>query len=374
MNPEVYLSSERTVFHYRNLHRIPEASGEEYETSAYIVEALGKAGYKPQKAGGTNVYADLVVDPSYTWLLLRADMDALPVEENSCATTKSEHPGWMHACGHDSHCAMLLTAAEMLRGEKLSHNIRFLFQSAEEVTQGAMQAIEHGVLPENLLACFAMHVWPGVPEGSLVTRPGPLMASSDVYRIRIHGRSAHCAQSHKGADALQTAVLVASKMPELKAKAESETVLFCGSIHSGHTHNVVPDEAELYGTLRTYTEVDRELLKSGLVALAHEAASKFGTQAELIWDGGCPAVTNDATVIEKLQTLICDLSDSAEATFAGEDFAYFQQHAPGVMLWLGTGDTPPLHNGGFYVPETILAKGADTWMKIALRDWNDIAL
>ena len=359
--------------YYRKLHRIPEQSGHEYLTSKFISQVLSGIGYEPRQAGETSIYVDLVTDPLLPWILLRADMDALPIEEKSNVQFLSEQPGWMHACGHDAHCAMLMDAAGQLYGKRLPHNVRFLFQSAEETTQGAAEAISSGVLPKNLLACFAIHVWPGIPEGTVATRYGALMASSDVYRIKIHGRSAHCAQSHNGADALQTAVYIAAKLPEIRESAANKnTVLFCGSIHSGNSHNIVPDEANLWGTLRTFSDQDRENIKSRLEAVTRAAAEKYGTDAILAWDGGCPAISNSAELILELQKLIPNVCDTAQPTLAAEDFALYQKFAPGVMLWLGIGDTPPLHNSAFYVPENILPIGTSMWVEIASHDWKGV--
>ena len=361
--------------YYRMLHRIPEQSGREYLTSEYISKFLSEYGYAPQQVGETGIYADLIIAPAFPWILLRADMDALPIQEQSNVPHPSKHPGWMHACGHDSHCAMLLDAAGQLLEKKLPHNVRFLFQSAEETTQGAAEAISKGVVPDNLLACFAIHVWPGIPEGTIATRCGALMASSDVYRIHIRGKSAHCAQSISGADALQTAIQIVSRLPQIRATAKNEnTLLFCGSIHSGNSHNVVPDEASLWGTLRTFSEEDRISIKNSVSLAANEAARKFGTQAVLTWDGGCPAIDNSGDVIAVLRNHIPGLQEEAQPSLAAEDFAYYQRYAPGVMLWLGTGDTPPLHNGRFYVPEAVLPKGVSTWVDIASQDWKGALL
>lgn len=356
---------------YRQLHKIPEGSGSEYLTSNYIAQNLILFGYEPHYAGSTTVYADLIADASLPWILLRADMDALPVTEQSGLPFSSEHPGWMHACGHDAHSAMLLAAAGSLYGKKLPHNIRFVFQSAEETTQGALEAIELGILPDQLISCFAMHVWPGVPYGVPATKSGALMASSDVFRIRIKGISAHCAQRDKGADALQTAVHIVSKLPEIRAcSADPKTLLFCGSIHSGTSHNIVPEEASLYGTLRTFSAEDRDTIIQLLHSAAEDAAKLFGTQVSIEWEGGSPAVINDPQLVRILVDVIPGVSRQVEATLAGEDFSYFLRHAPGVMLWLGTGDTPPLHNGAFFVPEQLLPIGVSVWLDVARFDWS----
>lgn len=356
---------------YRVLHTIPEISGQEYETAEYLVSSLSDMGYVAHRIGNTGVFADLISNPKLPWILLRADMDALAIEENSPCAVQSAHPGVMHACGHDGHCAMLLAAARALSGMKLPQNVRFLFQPAEETTRGAAEMIACGILPQNLRACFAMHLWPGVPLGTAVTASGKMMASSDVFRVRILGRKAHCAQQKLGADALRTAVDIAAALPDIQNESEdTQTILFCGSIHSGSSHNVVPDSADLMGTIRSFSSRDRQHIKSRLEALCQDVATQYGTSAQVEWDGGCPALRNDQRLIASLCSLDANIHDELTPTMAAEDFACYQEYAPGVMLWMGIGDTPPLHNGAFYIPEEILPKGVALWLKIAQHDWS----
>ena len=170
--------------HYRNLHKIPERAFQEYRTAAYLEQALKNVGYAPVRVGETGLYADLCIDPNLPWLLFRADIDALPVTEETGLSFASETEGMMHACGHDAHAAMLFTAATQLQGSKLPPNIRYLFQPAEEITSGAKALIEADIIPPNTVAAFGFHVWPQVPKGKIVAKAGPLMASST--RIQIH--------------------------------------------------------------------------------------------------------------------------------------------------------------------------------------------
>ena len=359
--------------YYQHLHQYPELSGQEYKTAEYIVSCLQEMGYEPRRMGKTGVTADLVADPALPWVLLRADIDALPIQEDSGLACASRNEGVMHACGHDSHTAMLLEAADRLKNEKLPQNIRFVFQSAEETIHGAGEMIENGVIPENLAACFAMHVWPGIPYGVPFALPGPQMASSDMYKVTIHGKSAHCAQSHLGKDALQTAVAVAAKLPEIKAQAEDpRSVLFLGNLHGGHTHNIVPDEASFAGTIRTYSPQDRAFLTSSVEAAVKEMTDRFGTTYDFVWDGNCPSVRNDPGLVKILSGLIPELSSDTQPTLAAEDFARYQEFAPGVLIWLGAGDTAPLHNPRFTVPQELLPMGVSLWLKIAAYPWKAV--
>ncbi len=356
--------------YYKNLHQMPELSEKEFKTSQYIFKVLSELGYSPVFLGDTGVLADLITNSSMPWLLFRADIDALPIKENCNIPYASKHDGIMHACGHDAHTAMLLDAAKVLKNKKLTHNIRFVFQPAEETTTGAAKIIDK-IIPKNLTACFAMHVWPQIPFGTVVTRRGALMASSDVFRIKFTGKSAHCSQQEKGNNALLSAVDMAHSLSTIKQSvADENTLLFCGSIHSGDSHNIVPDKAELYGTIRTYSKEHQNNIKSLLNKTANDIASRYGTTATLAFEGGCPPVYNSEKIVD---ILVNDfkVQDNALTTLAAEDFAYYGDYAPAVMLWLGLGDTPPLHNEKFFVPKDVLPQGVDFWQKIATFNWEE---
>ena len=356
--------------YYEALHQIPECSGAERETAAYVSDVLVSLGYALQQYPCGGVSADLVRAPEAPWIVFRADMDALPVTEEAPVAFASRYPGVMHACGHDAHMAMLLAAAGALAGKTLPQNVRFLFQPAEETTQGAARMLQEGALPK-AEAIFGMHVWPGVPLGTLAARPGAQMASSDVFRVQLSGRSVHCARRSLGCDALQAAVAMAAGLPELEKLAENDgSILFLGSLHGGQSHNIVPDRASLYGTLRTYSEQHRRTICGALDALAQQCAAAQGAQASVCWEGGCPPVVNDAGLVRALGSLLPDLTQNAEPSLAAEDFACYQQHIPGVLLWLGIGDTAPLHSPQFCLPEQILQDGVDAWLTIAAHPWR----
>ena len=357
--------------YYKALHQIPEPSEKEFETSKYIFDALESIGYNPTVVGDTGVFADLISDENLPWILLRADIDALPINENSGLPYSSKHAGVMHACGHDSHSAMLLETAKNLFSKKLPHNVRFLFQPAEETTTGALKIIDK-VIPKNLIACFAMHVWPQVPFGLAVTKSGALMASSDFAKIKFYGKSSHCSQQEKGNNALLSAVDMVSAFPNVNQIATNdEAMLFCGSIHSGAAHNIVPDFAEIYATIRTYSSEHRNNTKKQLQIVADEIASKYSTRAQIDYEGGCPPVCNDEKIVKILTNNIFNVSDTASPTLAGEDFACFSEYAPSCMIWLGIGDTPPLHNEKFFVPNEVLPIGVELWNKIANFNWEE---
>ena len=356
--------------HYQTLHKIPELAMQEKKTSAYIYDELSKCGYNPVRVGETGLYADLCVDPSLPWLLFRADMDALPVTEQTGLPFASETEGMMHACGHDTHVAMLLTAATLLKESKLPQNIRFLFQPAEEVTSGAKAMIEAGAIPANTIAAFGFHVWPKVPKGKIVAKAGALMASSTRIQINCIGKNAHCSKRYEGADALLTAARIATRFHEAEAMAGNDgTVLFCGKLHSGNAHNIVSAEAEMVGTLRSYSEQSRERVLNKLEQIVQESAAEYGTEAKLSAFAYNPAVINHNELAEKVQKLLPEAIASFEPSLAAEDFSRYQHEVPGVFLWLGVGDTEALHNGKFIVPDEVLPVGVETWVKIANHKW-----
>ena len=357
--------------HYKRLHRSPELSQQEHRTACFIEYALQGWGYETKRVGVTGVIADLVVDEQLPWLLFRADIDALPIQEKSGVDYVSQHEGVMHACGHDAHTAMLLEAARLLQGTKLPQNIRFLFQPAEENSMGAELVLKENVLPENLQASFAMHVWPGVPKGALATCTGALMASCDFFKVIFHGKSVHCAQAHLGNDALQSAVQLVSRLGVIKSLETEKIILFCGSIHSGNGFNIVPDEASVGGTLRTFSVSVKNRLQKKIQEAAEAAAQEFGAYAEVQWLGGTPPLANDQALIDELAGFLPNIYTDVEPSYAAEDFARYQEYAPGVLMWLGTGDTAPLHNECFLVPEEVLYVGVDGWLKIARHTFAD---
>lgn len=361
---------DQLLTYYRTLHKSPELSGHESQTAAYLMQELTQMGYAPVRIGNTGVYADLCIDPTLPWVVLRSDMDALPVREQTGVSYASCNPGVMHACGHDAHMAMLLTAAAELKTRALPRNIRFLFQPAEECIRGAQEMVDAGAMPTNTAAVFGMHVWPGVPKGKVLAKAGPLMASSTTIRILCHGTGAHCGKREQGADALLTAAEIVTRFPEAEVLAGGDgSVLFCGKLQAGTAHNVVASEAELHGTLRTYSTENRAAVLEKLEDIATQCAQKNGTSAEVICSAYAPAVINPEPLAAQVQKLLPNVLKDMQPTLIAEDFARYQQVAPGVLLWLGVGDTPSLHNGKFLVPEDVLPVGVDAWVRLSQYPW-----
>ena len=356
--------------YYEYLHANPELSRQEFQTAEFLMQTLTQMGYSPVRIGKTGVYADLVMDKTLPWVLFRSDMDALPVTEETGVSYASQNPGGMHACGHDSHMAMLLTAAEELKGRTLPQNIRFLFQPAEEGVTGAVEMVAAGVVPENTAAVFGMHVWPGVEKGKVLAKAGPLMASTTTIEIHCRGLGAHCGNREKGNDALMTMaeILVRSKEAENLSGGDG-SILFFGKLQAGTSHNIVASDAFMKGTLRTYYPETRERVLAKLERIVAETAARYHTEAEVVYKGQAPAVINPENLTKRVQALLPNVVTEMAPTRIAEDFSRYQEVAPGVLMWLGVGDTPSLHNSKFLPPLDVLPVGMETWLRLAEHKW-----
>ena len=360
----------RLLEYYEHLHAHPELSKQEANTCVYLMTQLQQMGYVPARIGAYGVYADLCVDATLPWVLFRSDMDALPVTEETNVAYASQNPGVMHACGHDSHMAMLLSAAEELKGKKLPQNVRFLFQPAEECVDGAAEMIAGGAVPANTAAVFGMHVWPGVETGKVLAKVGPLMASTTTIQIHCRGLGAHCGKRELGNDALMTMaqILVRSKEAESLSNGDG-SVLFFGKLQAGTSHNIVASEAVMNGTLRTYYPETRERVLAKLNEIAAETAAEYKTEVEVTYSNFAPTVINPEALTRQVQKLLPNVVTEIEPTRIAEDFSRYQEVAPGVLMWLGVGDTPSLHNGKFLPPLNVLPVGVEAWLKLAQHKW-----
>jgi amidohydrolase len=292
----------------RDIHQHPEPGFQEKRTSALIEQTLKRLGIETKRMCGTGVVGLLRGGKPGPTMLMRADMDALPVTEENDVPYRSRSNGFMHACGHDAHVAMGLTAAKLLakRRASLAGCIKFMFQPAEEGPGGAKPLIEAGILKRPTVdMAFAMHVWNELPVGKIGVRPGPVFASADEWKVTIHGRGGHGAAPHQTIDpvvvaahvvvALQT--IVSRKVDPLKS-----AVVTVGKIQGGTRQNIIPDRAELFGTVRALEEGVRVLVKRELERVAKGVAASLGAKATLEYTFGYPATVNDggATEIARL--------------------------------------------------------------------------
>lgn len=365
----------------RHLHRMPELSLQEKETAAFIREQLKALGYEPVAIADTGTYTDFIVDPEKPWLLFRADIDALPVTEETGLPFASEHPGKMHACGHDGHTSMLLGAARAFRlGElKSAYNLRFAFQPAEEMYGGAARMIAAGVLPEHLAGAFGFHLWPQVPYGKFGWRKGTLMASNDRFAITITGKGAHAAMQNVGKNALQAGAMLALELPRLSSRILSPSraaLIFVGTMNAGSGYNIVADRCTMEGTCRALTPEDRDAIEAGIKELASGIAALYGVQIEVEYVRQYPPLLTHESAADEIRKIFPEnlLWEAPEPFMTAEDFAYFTEKVNGGMLLLGTGreDYPnPLHSSRFTFDENLMALGVKAYGILANGQWGD---
>ena len=365
----------------RHLHRMPELSLQEKETAAFIREQLKALGYEPVAIADTGTYTDFIVDPEKPWLLFRADIDALPVTEETELPFASEHPGKMHACGHDGHTSMLLGAARAFKlGElKSAYNLRFAFQPAEEMYGGAARMIAAGVLPEHLAGAFGFHLWPQVPYGKFGWRKGTLMASNDRFAITITGKGAHAAMQNVGKNALQAGAMLALELPRLSSRILSPSraaLIFVGTMNAGSGYNIVADRCTMEGTCRALTPEDRDAIEAGIKELASGIAALYGVQIEVEYVRQYPPLLTHESAADEIRKIFPEnlLWEAPEPFMTAEDFAYFTEKVNGGMLLLGTGreDYPnPLHSSRFTFDENLMALGVKAYGILANGQWGD---
>ena len=357
----------------RALHRIPELAFAEHKTAGVIASALREMGYAPVTGlAGTGVTARLDFGGQGPTLMLRADMDALPVTEETGLPFASEHEGRMHACGHDGHMAMLLGAAKALKALQgstaatgLSGSVLFVFQPAEEAMGGAGPMVDEGLL-DGVDQCLAIHIWPDLPEGCVGVKEGPLMAAMDRFEIHITASGGHGAQPHLCTDALDTAARLACALNQLRRRVDplQPAVLTVGCIQAGDTYNVIPAKALLKGSARCFDEDVRNSWEDRIKAEAEAVCRATGASYELRFIRGHGAVFNDPAVtgaVHRAAERAVGMQRVVPAvmTLGGEDFSVYQERIPGCMIFLGSGTEggKPLHNPGFCFNETILADG-----------------
>lgn len=368
----------------RYFHQHPEVSEKEYNTSKVIKEELDKIGV-PWVACGleTGVLATVKGAKPGKTILLRADIDALAVEETTGAEYASQNPGVMHACGHDCHAAMLLTAAHILNDMKddLCGSVKLAFQPAEEAASGAKSMIEQGAL-EGVDGAFGIHIWSDVPAGSISCDAGPRMASADMFKIDIKGKGCHGAAPHQGVDA---AVVAAAVINNLQAMASRQTapldpiVVTVGTVEVGTRWNVVAENAHLEGTTRCFSQEVWESIPVLMERTVKNTAAAFGAEASVWFNRFIPPTVNETAMTELVKAsadkiIGAGAAIDSPATMGGEDFAYYSQKVPAAIALLGCGneecgDVWPQHSGNFCVDESVLIKGAMLYAQVAM-DFN----
>ncbi|UCF93653.1 MAG: amidohydrolase [Desulfobacterales bacterium] len=364
----------------RQLHRIPETAYTEKKTSAYVAEHLKSLGLHVRTGiAQYGVIGLLDTGRAGPTLMMRADMDALPLTEATGLAFASTHEGAMHACGHDAHMAMLLGAATLMTQitDELNGIVKFVFQPAEEGPGGAKPMIDEGVLAnprvDSVIGC---HLMPDVPEGCIGVRPGPIMAAMDRFDIKITGKGGHGAMPHLCVDALEVGTQVVNALQRIVSrhiKPLEPVVITVGRFHAGRAFNIIADEAELSGTTRTFNEEIWDSWEQRLEKVVRGVCESMGAQFDFKFSKGYPPTVNDAKMAEVVRRCAArvvgpDKVVEPELTMGGEDMAYYLQKVPGCFYFLGVGRAggAPLHNPQFDFNEGVLLLGVETHCQVGL--------
>ena len=355
----------------RDLHQHPELAFAETRTAGRVAALLQAAGLDVRTGvGGTGVIASLRGGGGPI-VLLRADMDGLPIQEESTASYVSQVKGVMHACGHDGHVAMAVTAARALVGRGLAGCVQVLFQPAEE-GEGGAQAVLRDYTLEGVDVVFGVHLWNELPVGTIGVKTGPLMAAVDRLRIVVHGRGGHGGKPHRAADPIVAAAQVVVALQTIVAREVSPVepaVVTIGAVHGGQAFNVIPDEVVLTGTIRTFDDALRRSMPERIARVAGGVAQALQCRAEVEVKAGNPPVVNDAAVAEIARRAAArvvgeDKVVSPEPTMGGEDMAVYFERVPGCFVFVGSanparGFDQPHHSPRFDFDEDALPIGCE---------------
>ncbi|HEK9102035.1 M20 peptidase aminoacylase family protein [Bacillus pfraonensis] len=373
MKPITNQLTEKLISIHRHLHQYPELSYEEFETTKAIRNWLNEADITIINSDlKTGVIAEVSGNKNGPTVALRADIDALPIHEETNLSYASKNPGKMHACGHDFHAASILGAAYLLKANESSLNgtVRFIFQAAEESGDGARKVIESGHL-QDVQAIFGMHNKPDLPVGTIGIKDGPLMAGVDRFEIEIKGIGTHAAVPDAGVDPIVASSQIVMALQTIVSRNISSfhnAVISVTNIHSGNTWNVIPENATLEGTVRTFQAETRTKIPKLMKRVIKGVADALGVQAKFHWYPGPPAVHNDVTLTE-LSTHIAQRMGlqiiSPKPSMAGEDFSFYQQEIPGSFVFMGTNGTQEWHHPAFTLDEGALPISAQFFALLA---------
>ncbi len=363
---------DRLRAHRRALHRMPEVGGQEHETQAYLLDAL-----RALSPDDLRVFADTGVRAVFRGngrgrvVAFRADIDALPVQEQTGCAYASKRAGFMHACGHDGHMANLLTFAHWLRDhrEALVDDVVLLFQPAEETVGGAKRMIEEGALEDpHVDAIYGMHMMPDVPRGKIACCAGPIMAQTCEMDFIIHGQGAHGATPHLGRDAVTAMAHLLTLLQTTVARSVDpckQALITIGKVRAGEQRNILADRAELQGIVRTFSNAVYEGLEARIRDDLRAVEAAFGVQTEFIKRVYYPCVENDEAEFARVRALLGDRFVPAQPRMTAEDFSYYQLSVPGVFVFCGCGDEAhcaPLHAPTFDFDEEALIHGLALFM------------
>ena len=367
---------EYVVSFRRELHEHPELSNQEFWTTDRIAKELEGMGLTGRRFDPTGVCADIVGGKPGKMIALRADIDALPVQEDTGLPFASKNEGVMHACGHDTHAAMLMGATKALVSKKdeLAGTVRVIFQPAEENVTGARMLVKQGVL-DGVSMIFGQHIAGMMPVGAMSTAAGPSAAASDHFVIKVHGKSCHGAMPNTGADATLAAANVVCALQSIVSReiAPAEpAVVTVGQFMSGTAKNVVSGEAELGGTVRTFSRELRKTMPERLERIAKQIAAAYRCTAELDYDFSVDVLVNDEAATEVAKGAILKVIDDPKMfltnlprQMGAEDFAEYTPVVPGAFAILGGGGEYPQHSNHFTIDEKSLETGVAFLIQVA---------
>ena len=381
LNPEIIKIKDTIIDTRRDFHKHPELSFQEKRTSKIVGDRLESYGLKVSRnIGKTGVVGVLKGKTSGKSIALRADMDALPIQETSNLPYKSINDGVMHACGHDAHTAMLLGAAEVLSTmkNKIKGEIHFIFQPAEEGYAGAKFMIEDGAI-DNVDEIYGMHVWNYQKSGTIGIKTGPVMAAADMFTIDIKGIGGHGATPQGTVDCVIVASHIIQALQTIVSRNTNpleSTVITVGQINGGYNFNIIADKITLKGTTRAYTEENRKMIKIRMKEILSGISKTFGAKINLTYKDGYPPVINNTMVtknVEKVaKNIIGDDVIDPYLSMGGEDFSYFANEIPGCFFFLGTApkDAPamsvPQHCSHFNIDENAMLIGSSVFVNLGL--------
>ncbi|MEH6521828.1 M20 aminoacylase family protein [Sulfitobacter sp.] len=361
----------------RHLHTIPELSFDCPKTAAFIKERLEEFGVDEIHDGiaQTGIVAIINGTGEGRTIGLRADFDALPIEEETGVEYASTHPGKMHACGHDGHTSMLLGAAKyLIETRNFSGRVALIFQPAEEEGGGAQVMCQEGMMDRfDIAEVYGIHNFPGAEFGTFHTTPGPIMAAVDSFTIQIKGRGGHGAMPHETADPVVAACGIVQAIQTIISRnthSGQERVISVTQIHTGSASNIIPDSAMINGTVRTFDKDTHELIQKRMREIVAGQAASYGVEAELDYEIGYPATVNTEAQTEfaaqVAREVVGDANVDANApkVAGAEDFAYMLEERPGAYLFLGAGEGAGLHHPKFNYNDEVSPIGASFFVRM----------
>lgn len=368
-----------------DLHAHPELGYEEHRTSQVVQRELERASvsHVAGLAGGTGVlgYLPSTQDPDQAkTVALRADMDALPILEDTGCSYASTTPGKMHACGHDGHTTILIGTARALALAERPNNVLFIFQPAEEGGAGGKRMCEDGVLNGSVLGrpadrIFGLHGYPGLHVGEVSTVDGPMMAAADMIHLTVRGRGGHAAMPHTGVDPIVVACHIITAAQTIASRGvdplDSIVVTF-SQFNAGTAHNIIPGTVEIHGTVRTLQEETRQFAERRLGEIAQGVASAFGAQVDYVYEHGYPVTVNDPTMAAHFRANVGEnLQPDCVPVMGGEDFSFYGHHVPACFFWLGLrapgqSSYPNLHAPQFDFNDEAIPVGVRAMCRLAL--------